>query len=62
MDLHLVHAVQHVFHRVFDRNDVRFLPVQVLQCRIQGCRFPAPRGSGQQDHAVLLLDHAPEQA
>ena len=40
-----------VFYRIFDRNDIFFGRVQLIQDGIKRRRFPAPRRAGDQYHA-----------
>jgi hypothetical protein len=49
-----------ILHRVFDRNDLVFVVLDLANRRIKGGGFAGARGASHQDHPVRLFDVAPE--
>src|ERR1035438_3378337 len=60
LDLH--DAVEPVFDRIFDRQDVILAGVQLLQCCIQRRRLAGPRRSGDEHQPLVAIDQRPEPA
>ena len=56
VDLHLVHAVDVVFHRVFQRDEVHRIGVQLADHRVHGGAFARAGGAHDQHHAVVRAD------
>ena len=62
VDRNLRDAAQLVFHRIFNRNDLVFVGLDLVHGCVQRCGFAAARRAGDQHHAVRLFDVAPELA
>ena len=56
LDLHLVHSLELVLDRVFDRADIDLGLVELVEARIERRRLAAAGGSGHQCQAVGRLD------
>ena len=50
--LHLAHAEELIFHRIFDGNDVLVRRIDVSQCCIERRRLPASGRPGYENDAV----------
>src|SRR5712692_8258719 len=55
--LNLVNALQHVLHRVLNRNDVDAGRAELVERRIKGCGFPRAGRSSDQEHPLRLVQY-----
>src|SRR5579859_1416350 len=62
IDRNLRNAVYLVFDRVFDRNDLVFVSLDLVQRGVERGGFAAARGPGDQHHSIGLQNVAPELA